>query len=630
MSDSMENHKTISFDNFLAPFNKILLWVKYCVDVTLVVASYWLAYLIRFEGAVPPDDFAVFKKTIFIFVVCFLFCDYFFGLAKGIWRYASLRDIERTGVLVLVSNGLSICVAFMLLHGAIIEIPRSVYIVNLFILFLSLSGVRLSYRIIFDKVKRLSKTRENVLIVGDQDIAASLQYTILKNDSHRFRVTGFITFHKNRVGETINATSIVGTIGDIPSLVQEKGIRYIFIAVDNASNEEMKQIIKISQATGALVRIAPSMVDLVDGRFTLKSLREIKFEDYLDRKPVTFDTEKIRDVFYGKTIMVTGGGGSIGASICKELLKFSPRKLVILDISETNLFRISYDVTHQGDMPDPEDTEILCKIADIRNRRALDRIFTAHTVDYVIHAAALKHVSLCEYNPIEAIVTNVCGTLNMMQCAQEFGVKKFGYISTDKAVNATSLMGATKRTGELLVKIFSGNAETKTKFMAVRFGNVIGSSGNVIEIFAQQLQKGERLTITDPQMNRYFMSLAEATRLTLQAISSGEGGEILVLDMGNPVKIKDLAYDIALFYGKHLKEDDIVYIGKREGEKTSEELFSNREKKITTTFNKIFKVEESMKLEGILEQIRAVCDSGLRYDEEQAKKLLFAVSGSKG
>lgn len=621
----MEKETLVGFDSLSSPFNKILLWVKYLIDTALVILSYWLSYVIRFEGEIPAESFVLFKKTIVIFAVCFFLCDYFFGLAKGIWRYASLRDIEKTGVFVLVSNALSICMAFLLLHSAIVKIPRSVYIINFFILFLSLSGVRLSYRIIFDKLKYLNKTRENVLIVGDQDIAASLQYTILKNDSHQFRIIGFITFQKHRVGDTINAIPVIGTIGDITPLVKEKNIRYIFIAVDNASNEEMKKIIKISQATGAFVRMAPSVVDLVDGKFTLKGLREIKFEDYLDRKPVTFDVEKIKDTFYGKTIMVTGGGGSIGASICKELLKFSPRKLIVLDISETNLFRISYDLTHREDATAPGETEILCKIVDVRSKQALDKIFSAHSVEYVIHAAALKHVCLCERNPIEAILTNVCGTLNMMRCAVEFGVKKFGYISTDKAVDATSLMGATKRTGELLIKTFSNNATATTKFMAVRFGNVIGSSGNVIEIFTQQLQKGERLTITDPQMSRYFMSLDEATKLILQAISLGEGGEIFVLNMGNPVKIKDLAYDIALFYGKHLKEDDIVYTGKREGEKISEELFNNREKKLPTIFTKIFKVEEDLNLEGVLEQIQHVCESGLHYDEEATKRLLFAL-----
>jgi FlaA1/EpsC-like NDP-sugar epimerase len=630
MNDDLQKKEFAALVNLYPRFETIIFVAKYVIDLILIFASYWLSYLIRFEGAIPPDKLIIFKETLFVFVLCFFICDFLFGLARGVWRYASLQDIERIGFFVLAGNGLSILVGLVFLYNVVFAIPRSIYIINFFLLFLSLSAARLSYRIIFDKIHRLRKKQENILIVGDQNIAASLQYSILKDYNYQFKIVGFITFNKSRVSDTISAIPIIGTIDAVPALVAEKNIKYIFIAVDQASNEEMKRIIKISQGSGAFVRIVPSILDVVNGKFALKDLREIKFEDYLEREPVKFDTEKIKDTFYKKRILVTGGGGSIGSSICKELIKLNLEKLIVLDISETNLFKVSRELNALNEKANLKGVELVYKIMDVRDAVSLEKLFAQQPLDYVVHAAALKHVVLCEENPLEAISTNVYGTLNLINASLKEGIKKFIYISTDKAVEPTSVMGATKRIGELLIKWFSADSSVKTKFTAVRFGNVIGSSGNVVEIFTDQLQRKEKLTITDPEMTRYFMSLDEATKLILEAISLGKGGEIFVLDMGTPIKIKDLAYDIALFYGSHLKAHDFLYIGKKKGEKLSEKLFSAREKKVATNCNKIIKVEEEVSMKGLLEKINHLAENSYQYGEDEARQALFSIVKSAG
>jgi len=472
---------------------------------------------------------------------------------------------------------------------------------------------------------RIRKCGSNILIVGDQNIGASLQSSILKDSSHRFKVSGFITLEEKRIGSTINATPIIGTPKDIPAIVKDKDIEYIFIALDSASNAQMKKVIKISQNTGVLTRITPGVVDLVNGKFSLNDLREIKFEDYLDRKPVKFDLSILRGEFYQKSILVTGAGGSIGSSLCEELLSFSPSKLIALDLSENNLFNVSRRLRETSSKSGTNQTEMIYKIVDIKDKVLLDRLLEINPVDYIIHAAALKHVPFSEENALMAVETNVCGTLNLLLCTNKFKIKKFIYISTDKAVEPISIMGATKRIGELLIKSFSIGEHTNTKFMAVRFGNVIGSSGNVVEIITEQLQKRSNITITDPKMERYFMSLEEAAKLIMEAIAIGENGEIFVLDMGKPVKIVDLARDIALFYGRQLGNEDIIYIGKRKAEKLNEKLFGRTEVKVETSLNKIFKVEEKVNIKGLLEKITKLCENIGSYDDTQIREVIFSI-----
>ena len=621
----LKTKRSIILKNLKGAVERRSLQLKYLADLLLIAASYWMAYYIRFEGEIPADSLITFAKSMPFFVVGFAVCNIYFGLARGMWRYVSIRDLERIAGFVLAGNGLSIISSLIMVPDVITEIPRSIYIINSVLLFLSISGARVFYRTIVEASKKIKGQRENILIIGDQDIAASLQSNILKDQGHKFRIVGFITFDVNRLGSTINASPVAGLLEEVPNLVKQNKVKYIFIAVDSASNVEMKKIIKIAQQSGASVRIVPTMLDVIDGRFSLRDLREVRFEDYLDRKPVEFDMERLKDEFYKKTVLVTGGGGSVGSSICRELIELKPARLIVLDISEHNLFCIANILKDICKKKECSGTEIIYKITDINDESGLKNLFEANRIDYVIHAAAHKHVPLSELNPVSTITVNVHGTLNLISAALKFEVKKFVYISTDKAVDPVSVMGATKRLGELLIKSVSSDRSIKTEFMAVRFGNVIGSSGNVVEIFTNQLQQGGPLTITDPEMERYFMSLDEATKLILQAISIGGGGEIFVLNMGKPVKIKDLAYDIALFYGKYLKEGDIIYTGKREGERLSEKLFNQKENKVCTHSRKIFKAEEDIYIEGLMEKAKELCALAKQQNEAKALECLFSL-----
>jgi len=618
--------KKYKIKNYLYPFSFYAAnAAKYVVDIAVIVSSYWLSYFVRFEGSIPLSEYEVFCWTLPVFIAGFLVCNLLFGLTKSVWRYASLRDIEKVGSFVIAGTGLSVILGIILTRELIALIPRSIYIINSLFVFLGISGVRLLYRIGFDRMKRFRKKREKVLIIGDRDIAASLQYSILKDHGHQFSIVGFISFDKKRLGTTINTIPVIGILQDVPRLVAAHNITYIFIAVDSATNQEMKHIIKTAQQTEALVRIVPSMVDVVAGNFSLKDMREIRFEDYLERNPVEFDLEAIKREFFQKKILVTGGGGSVGSAICKELAQMNVAQLVIVDISEDNLFRASNLLAKiTADSQSMQD-KIVYKLMDIRDVPSLERVFQSNKFDYIIHAAARKHVPLSEDNPHEVVSTNIVGTLGLMRLAQKHRVDKFVYISTDKAVEPVSIMGATKRVGELLVTAMNRQADGETKFMAVRFGNVVGSSGNVIEVFTEQLLKGEAITITDEHMERYFMSLNEAIRLILQSICMGKGGEIFVLDMGRPVKIKDLAYDIALFYGKNLKDGDIRYVGRRKGEKLTEKLTSNSETKIPTNFAKIFKVEGKVHTPDIIKRIEQLNIELSNCSEKILRDTLFSL-----
>ncbi|MDD5070949.1 MAG: SDR family NAD(P)-dependent oxidoreductase [Candidatus Omnitrophica bacterium] len=622
---SVRSVKRLIFAKIYGLLNKALTLIKYLIDVFLTVICLWLAYYIRFEGIVPSGQILLFQRTMFIFVPGFLISHYLFGLTKGIWRYISIKDVQKIVLSILTGNGVSMLLGFLILHTTMINIPRSVYIINGFLLFFSITGVRVLYRIIYDKFGRPRRKNENVLIVGDKDIAVSLLYSVRQDFNHSFNVVGFISQQAERIGSTINAIPILGLVSHIQRLVNEKNVKYIFIAIGQASNDEMKKIIKISQKTNAQVRIVPTMLDVVDGKFSLRDLREIRFEDYLDRSPVEFNLQQAWQKFNCKTVLITGGGGSIGSSICREIVKLRPAKLIVFDVSEDNLFKISQQLKDPRRKDKMDDVECLYKLGDIREEKAVERIFEDHKIDYVIHSAARKHVPLSEINIIEAISTNVFGTLNMAKISAKYAVKKFIYISTDKAVEPTSVMGATKRVGEFIIRCLGDNKEISTKYIGVRFGNVIGSSGNVVETFSYQLQRGTAVTITDPDMQRYFMSLGEATKLILQAASLDDNSGLFVLDMGQPVKIKDLAYDMALFYGRHLKEEDIVYIGKRAGEKMTEKLWGTRETEIKLPFTKIFKVEENCLFSDVLEKVEGLRKLLSEYDENRAKDALFSI-----
>lgn len=611
--------------------------IKYIVDFSIVVLSYWLSYLLRFEGSIPPQETYVILHTYPLFIGSFIFCNFFFKLTRSVWRYVSIRDLERIVVFAVLFNSLGLLLSFIFFRDIAVRMPRSIFVLNVIFVFLGLSGVRVLYRISVEKFggfdsenssvskhNKHSVKKKNVLIIGDEDTAFSLQADIIKSYNAMLKIVGFITQNRERVGNRINAIPVIGTIADIEDIVRKEKVEYVFIAVDHADNRQMKEIIRKIQNLGVETRIVPTVIDWISKGVSLRELRELSFDDYLRRNPVRFDLGELRDFFSNTTIFVSGGAGSIGAEICRKLVRLNPRKVIIFDRSENNVFYLHRELMDFISERLKGNIEVVPLIGDIRDRLILEKVFAKHNIDYVIHTAALKHVPLSETNIWEAISINVCGTLNMMEVSIKYNVKKFMYISTDKAVEPISVMGATKRVGELLVKYFSQRSGVNTKFMVTRFGNVIGSSGNVIEVFTRQLGEGEKLTITHPAMERFFMSLEEASSLILKAISVGEGGEIFVLDMGEPVKIKDLAYEIALFYGKRLEEKDFVYIGPRRGEKLKEKLFFDYERKILTPHKKIIVAQDGKyDFYKFIDEIRDLCCNIL--DDISSKDKIFAL-----
>lgn len=618
--------KNLAPSGALSLFSKEGLYLaKYIADIAIIFTCYLASYLIRFEGEIPARIQYVMFSAMPVFLFGFLLCDYILGLTRGIWRYISIKDMQKIAVLIFSGNGVAMVTGTIFANEVLAAVPRSIYVINSLLLFFSIGGSRFLYRMVFEWMRRAAKKTENVLIIGSGDMAATMLRLLSVERTRKFNVAGFITADIDMVGKTIDSVPILGTAEKLPDIVKRYDVKYIFMAASAEDDRNLKDTLKAAYGTNATVRIVPSVRELVGKKFALNDLKDIKYEDYLERSVVEFDTAALREDLCGKSIMVTGGGGSIGLSICKELLRYGPARIIVLDISENNLFRASYDIKEACDKLGIKETEIVCRIADVRDMSILKEVFGRYPVDYVIHAAALKHVPLAESNVTEAVTTNVGGAVNLMDCAQAYNVLKFVYISTDKAVEPVSVMGMTKRVGEILVKSRSSDPSVRTRYIAVRFGNVIGSCGNVIEIFTHQLKEGRKITITDPHMERYFMCLDEATKLILEAIRIGRGGDILVLDMGSPVKIKDLAYGMALFYGRHLTDDDIVYTGGREGEKTSEKLFSRTELPAPTSFTKIFKAREDTDAAGIDGDARRLCDTAGRREEDKTKDMLRSI-----
>ena len=383
-------------------------------------------------------------------------------------------------------------------------------------------------------------------------------------------------------GKKINGVPIVGQRKDITTIVEKKQIDEIIIAIPSASNKDINEIFAECSKTQCKVKILPSVSQLIDESVVMQKVRDVNIEDLLGREPVNLDVNEVSSYIKDQVVLVTGGGGSIGSELCRQIVGFEPKKLIILDNYENNAYDIQNELLHRN-----PDLDLTVVIANIRERQRIESIFKMYKPDVVFHAAAHKHVPLMEANPTEAIKNNVFGTLNVAECSDKYGTKRFVLISTDKAVNPTNIMGATKRIAEMVIQALNRNS--KTEFVAVRFGNVLGSNGSVIPLFKKQIEQGGPVTVTHPEVTRFFMTIPEAVQLVIQAGAMAKGGEIFVLDMGQPVKIADLARNLIKLSGFEPDMDiKIVYTGLRPGEKLYEELLLNEEGLEATKNNKIY------------------------------------------
>lgn len=553
------------------------------IDAVLVNLSYILALYFRYNFSTFKNFASNYKNIAIIVTIIYLICFYLFKLYESIWSYASIDEFMLVIGGCLVAN----LVTMIFLHVSSYGVAYGVSIIACAFSILFIVGFRISFRIygrftsILDCNANKNKLKR-VMIIGAGAAASIVIREMKNNNQNKYLPVALIDDDNYKVRKNVLGVKVMGTRSDIPRIAKEKAIENIIIAIPSISQKDKKEILDICKETGCKIQIIPSVYEVIDGKTSLNQIRDVDIEDLLGRKSIQLDMKGISDYIKGKCIMVTGGGGSIGSELCRQISKFNPRTLIIFDIYENN----AYDIQNELRYKYPKlDLKVL--IGSVRDQKRLSYIFNKYSPEVVFHAAAHKHVPLMEDSPMEAIKNNVFGTFNVASCADKFGVERFVLISTDKAVNPTNVMGATKRMCEMIIQ--SMDKVSSTQFVAVRFGNVLGSNGSVIPLFKKQMAHGGPVTVTHKEITRFFMTIPEASQLVLQAGAFAKGGEIFVLDMGEPVKIYDLACDLIRLSGFEPNKDMHIKIsGLRPGEKLYEELLMSEEGLTNTKHEKIF------------------------------------------
>jgi FlaA1/EpsC-like NDP-sugar epimerase len=580
-------------------------WVVFIHDLTMIPAAWFGAYWLRFNlDAVPAP---IFERAIVVAVPLILMQGsvfWYFGLYRGLWRYASLPDLARIVKSVVIGSLVSAGTLFLLTRMELV--PRSVFPLHTILLFGLLAGPRLFYRWLKDH-RFYSRHGRRVLIVGAGRAGEMLVRDLLRESPSLHEPVAFVDDDRAKVGKELHGIPVVAGCEEIPGVVQKYEAESILIAMPSASSVQMRRIVGQCEASGIAFRTLPRMQDLVTGQVSLREIREVQIEDLLGREKVTLDWAAITLGLAEKAVLVTGGGGSIGSELCRQIARLKPSILVILERSEFNLYKIDLELRRAF-----PGIALVSVLGDVGDRAALDGVMQAHRPDTIFHAAAYKHVPMLEHQVRPAVMNNVFGTRNVADAADRFGCDSLVLISTDKAVNPANVMGTTKRVAEMYCQ--SLNATSKTRFITVRFGNVLGSDGSVIPLFQSQIARGGPVTVTHPEITRFFMTIPEASQLILQASVMGQGGEIFVLDMGEPIKISYLADQLIRLSGKRPGEDiEIVYTGLRPGEKLFEELFHPEEELSETTHPKIMLAQSrrigSAELRNEMDELRRACDN---------------------
>lgn len=493
-----------------------------------------------------------------------------------------------------------------------------------------ISGLMITYRLFLRSIaneemmfsSKSSKSNTNLLIIGAGMSAREIIITIRNGMQHKYNIVGLIDDDKTKINHQILGVKVLGTRNDIKNIVENKNVNLIFLAINHISPTDRIDILNICQDANVKTRVLPTTESIIDHKGALNSLRDVEIEDLLGRETITLENKDIRNNIKNKVVLVTGGGGSIGSELCRQIAKFSPKLLVIFDVYENNLYDVEMEL--RGDYPR---LDLMALVGSVRDKERLDNVFKTYKPNIVFHAAAHKHVPLMETSPLEAIKNNIFGTYNTVNCADKYEVEKFVLISTDKAVNPTSVMGASKRVCEMIIQ--AKNKMSKTSFAAVRFGNVLGSNGSVIPLFKKQIANGGPVTVTHKEITRFFMTIPEAVQLILQALTYANGGEIFVLDMGQPVKIYDLAVSLIKLMGYEPNVDMPIKItGLRPGEKLYEELLMSEEGLTTTKHNKIFISKLSdFNEEDIKEKLNKLekLEYNSRYNKEKIIKVIKEV-----
>ena len=566
---------------------KIKILTLIMIDVLMIMLSYFWGYVFRFyfnnTSLLKIVDYytdnilKIMLFTIIYIVIFSLFREY-----RSIWTLAGINELIN-GILA-VSIGIMTSIIISLISKE--RIPLMVSILAGIMILILCNGVRLGWRILRIFITNIEykeiENVKNVLIIGAGSGGALVSSEYKKHPNLCKRVVGFIDDDREKLGTYVNGIKVYGNRNNILKIAKEKNVDEIIIAIASIEKNVLKELIESCKGAHVAVKIMPGVSEMIDGKFSINKIRDIDLEDLLGREEIKLDYEGIADYLEGKIVLVTGGGGSIGSELCRQISKFNPKQLIIFDIYENNAYEIQNELKKSY-----QDLDLITLIGSVRDRQRLAQIYSKYKPNVVFHAAAHKHVPLMEVSPEEAIKNNVVGTFNTVEFANNFGVEKFVLISTDKAVNPTNIMGATKRMCEMIVQAF--NKVSNTEYVAVRFGNVLGSNGSVIPLFKKQIAEGGPVTLTHKEITRYFMTIPEASQLVLQAGAYAEGGEIFVLDMGKPVRIYDLAENLIKLSGYEPHKDiKIEVTGLRPGEKLYEELLMNEEGLTETKHEKIF------------------------------------------
>lgn len=588
-------------------------------DILVACLAWWLSYLFRFNFDIPENFQSSMLSTALWVIPLQAICFVGFGLYQGVWRFASMPDLKR--ILKAVCFSAFAVATFLLMFQPITVVPRTILVLNPMLLILMMGGSRFVYRAwkehkLYGSANKLGKP---VLVLGAGDAAVSLVKELAR--SPEWRVVGILDDDKAMHGRQIQGVKVISGLLQLPEVSTSLDVNHVIIAMPSVAHQARRRAVEISNTSGLTVLTVPSFEDLMSGKVSISQIRPIEVEDLLGREPVKLDDLGLHDLLENQTVMVTGAGGSIGSELCRQIVRFNPSVLVCYDLSEFALYQLEQEFSAQG-----VSTQLVYVVGDIKNEQRLKLILSRYQPTSVFHAAAYKHVPLMEnQNVAEALSNNVLGTYTLAKACKDAHVEKFVMVSTDKAVNPTNVMGASKRLAEMIcqgLQDVSKSDSVGTRFVIVRFGNVLGSSGSVIPKFREQIAKGGPLTVTHPEITRYFMSIPEAAQLVMQAGVMGTGAEVFVMDMGEPVKIADLAKDMIKLSGFQEDEISIEYTGLRPGEKLYEELLADDEHTLPTPHPKLrialARTADKAWVKGLVKWV----EGSLLADEAQVKKEL--------
>jgi FlaA1/EpsC-like NDP-sugar epimerase len=589
-------------------------------DLVAISVAYYAAYFLRFEGAIGVYNMAEFYRTVPLLAATGLFYLMVFEVYRGMWRYASINDLYQIIKAITATSLTFVIILYLIRHETV---PRSVIVIQWLISLVAIGGLRFAARLV-RKVISTTHRQNAVLVFGAGDAGEMIIRQMLNNPHYGYDPVGIIDDNPKKRNLRLHGVKVLGGRERIPTIAQRRGVREIIIAAPSITGEQMRELVNECKAANIGYRTLPGPRELVHGDISLTQLREVQLEDLLGREPIVIETGEITRTLSDRRVLVTGAGGSIGSELCRQILSYRPSQLICLERAENPLYFLEQELRRTPTAKEYPDI-VVPLICDVGNRAKLDEMLRLYKPHTVFHAAAHKHVPLMELHPEEAVMNNVFGTMNVMELSSKHGAEELVLISTDKAVAPSCVMGASKRIAELLMQGYAST--TGMRCVTVRFGNVIGSDGSIVPLWQKQIAQGGPVTVTHPDMRRYFMTIPEAVQLITQASSMGTGGEVFILDMGEPVRIMDMAEQLITLSGYLPGKDiEIDIIGTRPGDKMDEELWHEWERPAATRHNKILAAQSNGRTwEQISSQAESLREPAESIDRAQVRKLLQEI-----